>query len=128
GGMRGRTIARRPAPMELGDGGAAAPAHPAIGANTLNDVTVARATLGLFRCVAANVSGRAPRLVIARDVRHFSRRFAELAARVWTRAGGQAWLFAEPRSTPQLSFTVRALGCDAGVVVTASHNPPHDNG
>lgn len=125
GGMRGRTIGRRPAPTELGPGGLDTPAHPAIGANTLNDVTVARATAGLHRRLAR---GPGARLVIAYDVRHFSRRFAELAARVWTRAGGEAWLFAGPRSTPQLSFSVRALGADAGVVITASHNPPHDNG
>ncbi|MGA2051989.1 MAG: phospho-sugar mutase [Opitutales bacterium] len=124
GGMRGRTIGRRPAPAELGPGGLSAPAHPAIGANTLNDVTVARATCGLFR--QAQLSR--PRLVIAHDVRHFSRRFAELAARIWSSLGGEAHLFAGPRSTPQLSFTVRALGADAGIVLTASHNPPHDNG
>jgi phosphoglucomutase len=124
GGMRGRTIGRRPAPTELGPGGLFSPAHPAIGANTLNDVTVARATVGLFRQALAP----RPRLVIAHDVRHFSRRFAELAARLWTHLGGEAYLFAGPRSTPQLSFTVRALGADAGIVLTASHNPPHDNG
>ena len=124
GGLRGRTIGRRPAPVELGPGGPTAPAHPAIGANTLNDITVARATVGLFR----HVSRPRPRLVIAHDVRHFSRRFAELAACLWTRLGGEAYLFAGPRSTPQLSFTVRAIGADAGIVITASHNPPHDNG
>jgi phosphoglucomutase len=124
GGMRGRTIGRRPAPAELGPGGAHAPAHPAIGANTLNDVIVARATVGLFR----QFRQQRARLVIAHDVRHFSRRFAELAARVWTQLGGEAYLFSGPRSTPQLSFTVRALAADAGIVLTASHNPPHDNG
>jgi phosphoglucomutase len=128
GGMRGRVIGRRPAPSELGPGGLDAPQHPAIGASTMNDVTVARATMGLFRCTAENVAGRPPRFVVAHDVRFFSRRFAELAARVWTGLGGEAWLFPGPRSTPQLSFTVRALGADAGVVLTASHNPPHDNG
>jgi len=124
GGLRGRTIGRRPASAELGPGGLAAPSHPAVGANTFNDVTVARATVGLFR----QMPRPRPRLVIAHDVRHFSRRFAELAARLWTRLGGEAYLFAGPRSTPQLSFTVRALGADAGIVITASHNPPHDNG
>ncbi len=129
GGMRGRVIGRQPAPTELGPGGVKQPAHPAIGANTLNDVTVARATMGLFHSVkAAGVKNAKPRLVIAHDVRHFSRRFAELAARVWSGLGGETWLFDGPRSTPQLSFTVRVLGADAGIVLTASHNPPHDNG
>ena len=130
GGMRGRIIGRQPAPTELGPGGLDNPAHPAIGANTLNDVTVARATMGLFRSVQAAGLGKnpRPRLVIAHDVRHFSRDFAELSARVWTGLGGEAWLFTGPRSTPQLSFSVRALGADAGIVLTASHNPPHDNG
>ncbi len=129
GGMRGRVIGRKPAAVELGPGGTDNPAHPAVGANTLNDVTVARATMGLFRSVK-NAGGKnpRPRLVIAHDVRHFSRYFAELAARVWTGLGGEAWLFTGPRSTPQLSFSVRALGADTGIVLTASHNPPYDNG
>jgi len=128
GGMRGRIIGRQPAPTELGPGGVENPAHPAIGANTLNDVTVARATMGLFRSVKAVSQNPRPRLVIAHDVRHFSRYFAELCARVWTDLGGEAWLFTGPRSTPQLSFSVRALEADTGIVLTASHNPPHDNG
>jgi phosphoglucomutase len=128
GGMRGRIIGRQSAPTELGPGGVKAPAHPAIGANTLNDVTVTRATMGLFRSVQTAGAQKTPRLVIAHDVRHFSRYFAELAARVWMIQGGEAWLFSGPRSTPQLSFSVRALAADAGIVLTASHNPPHDNG
>jgi phosphoglucomutase len=130
GGMRGRVIGRKSAPTELGPGGVDNPAHPAIGANTLNDVTVARATMGLYRSVKAAGLGKnpQPRIVIAHDVRHFSRYFAELCARVWTGLGGEAWLFTGPRSTPQLSFSVRALGADTGIVLTASHNPPHDNG
>ncbi len=130
GGMRGRVIGRHPAPTELGPGGVDNPAHPAIGANTLNDVTVARATMGLFRSVQAAGPARHSRLrlVIAHDVRHFSRYFAELCARVWSGLGGEAWLCPGPRSTPQLSFSVRALGADTGIVLTASHNPPHDNG
>ncbi len=130
GGMRGRMIGRRAAPAEQGTGSADNPAHPAIGANTLNDITVTRATMGLYRSVknAGASKNPRPRLVIAHDVRRFSRYFAELAARVWTNLGGEAWLFTGPRSTPQLSFSVRALGCDTGIVLTASHNPPHDNG
>jgi phosphoglucomutase len=66
--------------------------------------------------------------VFAHDTRHFSRDFAEFCAKVASELGCDAYLFEGPRSTPQLSFTVRELRADAGVVLTASHNPPHDNG
>jgi phosphoglucomutase len=69
-----------------------------------------------------------PRLVIAHDVRHFSRYFCELTASTWIRLGGEALIFDGPRSTPQLSFTVRNKKATAGIVITASHNPAHDNG
>ncbi|MDR1816597.1 MAG: phospho-sugar mutase [Puniceicoccales bacterium] len=133
GGMRGLTIGRVAAPVETGTPSAlGTPEHPAVGANNLNDFTLARATAGLFRHVAKWLAreGRRhrPRLVIAHDVRHFSRHFCELAASVWTRLGGEAFIFDGPRSTPQLSFTVRHLRADAGVVITASHNPPPYNG
>jgi phosphoglucomutase len=133
GGMRGRTIGRIGAAAETGApdsfGG---PAHAAIGSNMMNDVTLVRATIGLFRHVSGYLRGRGvadrPRIVIAHDVRFFSAHFAELAASAWIRLGGEAFLFAEPRPTPQLSFSVRWLKAHAGVVITASHNPPHDNG
>jgi phosphoglucomutase len=128
GGMRGRTQGRVIPKSELGvPGPMGTPEHAAFGSACLNDFNLLRATKGLFLHVAA--SGRpAPRLVVAHDVRHFSRRFAELVASAWIRLGGEALLFDGPRSTPQLSFTVRHLAADAGVVLTASHNPPHDNG
>ena len=66
--------------------------------------------------------------MIAHDVRHFSRHFCELAASTWTKLGGQALIFDGPRSTPQLSFSVREYKATCGAVITASHNPPHDNG
>ena len=69
-----------------------------------------------------------PRLVVAHDVRHFSEKFSNLVATTWTRLGGFAMVFDGPRSTPQLSFTVRNRYAHAGVVITASHNPYHDNG
>lgn len=133
GGMRGRTIGVIPAAAETGQPDASgAPAHAAIGSNLLNDYTLVRAVIGLFRYTqryVATKGGRGrPKLVIAHDVRHFSRHFSVLAAATWTRLGGDAYLFDGPRPTPQLSFAVRWLGADAGVVITASHNPPHDNG
>ena len=69
-----------------------------------------------------------PRLVVAHDVRHFSNKFANLVCKAWVKMGGCAMLFDGPRSTPQLSFTVRNRYAHAGVVITASHNPYHDNG
>lgn len=133
GGIRGRTIAHLPTAAELGRvGDQGTPEHAAIGSNILNDFTLSRATIGLFRYTKKYLvaSGRAevPALVIAHDVRHFSRHFCELAASIWTKLGGNAYIFEGPRSTPQLSFSVRYLKAHAGVVITASHNPPHDNG
>jgi len=133
GGMRGRTIGRIVTDAEKGNGSpTGAPEHAAVGSNVLNDFTLLKATIGLFRYSSAYLksAGRAvkPRIVIAHDVRHFSRHFCELAASAWTRLGGEALIFDGPRSTPQLSFSVRHFKATCGVVITASHNPPHDNG
>ena len=133
GGMRGRTIGVVTAAAETGTRNAAgSPEHAAIGSNLLNDFTLARAVIGLFRytqkhLVSQQITAK-PRLVIAYDVRHFSRHFCELAASTWTKLGGEAFIFDGPRPTPQLSYSVRWLKAHAGVVITASHNPPHDNG
>jgi len=133
GGMRGRTIAQVPTRAELG---AAAPSeepeHAAIGSTLLNDFTLLRAVIGLYRYTAkyradSGQVGSAT-LVIAHDVRHFSRHFCELAASTWVKLGGEAFIFDGPRSTPQLSYTLRAQHAHAGIVITASHNPPYDNG
>ena len=133
GGMRGRTIGVVPAAAETGTLSASgSPEHAAVGANMLNDFTLIRAVVGLFRYTKKYLQSRgdaaAPKLVIAHDVRHFSRHFCELAASTWTRLGGAAFIFDGPRPTPQLSFSVRWLKAHTGVVITASHNPPHDNG
>lgn len=134
GGMRDRTIAQRPTKAELGTvSKEGSPEHAAVGCALLNDFNIIRATVGLYRYCAHYLQttkgyAEAPRIVIAHDVRHFSKHFTELAASTWTRLGGQAYIFSGPRSTPHLSFSVRELGCTAGVVITASHNPPTDNG
>jgi phosphoglucomutase len=132
GGMRGRTIGVRSTAAELGGSPGGSPAHAAVGSNVLNDFTLVRATIGLHRYTVRHLAAtgqRGPaRLVIAHDVRHFSRHFSNLAAATWIRLGGEAWVFDGPRPTPQLSFSVRWLRAHAGVVITASHNPPHDNG
>lgn len=133
GGMRGRTIGVKTAAAETGrPGPLGTPEHANVGSNLLNDFTLVRATIGLHRYVgkfiAAEKLSGPPKIVIAHDVRHFSRHFCELAASTWTRLGGEASIFNGPRSTPQLSFSVRWLKAHCGVVITASHNPPHDNG
>src|SRR5204863_3282654 len=64
----------------------------------------------------------------AHDPRFFSDEFSELAAKVASANGYDAFVFEGPRSVPELSFAVRHLRANAGVVITASHNPPHDNG
>ena len=73
------------------------------------------------------VSGK-PKIVIAHDSRHFSKEFTELAAKTAAENGCDACVFQGPRSTPELSFAVRQLRASAGIVIMASHNPPHDNG
>lgn len=133
GGMRGRTIGKITPPAEAGTRDAlGAPEHPAVGTANLNDFNIVRATVGLFRYIskylASTGTQRAPRIVIAHDVRHFSKHFSQLAASIWTKLGGEAYVFDDARSVPQLSFTIRALGTDTGIALTASHNPSHDNG
>jgi phosphoglucomutase len=133
GGLRGRTIGATSTTAEKGDmDQTGVPASPGVGSNMLNEYTVAKATIGLFEYARKYLEKKGtesvPKLAIAHDVRHFSRYFCELSASVWTRCGGEAFIFDGPRSTPQLSFTVRSLGATCGVVITASHNPPHDNG
>ncbi|RFC49533.1 MAG: phosphoglucomutase [Verrucomicrobia bacterium] len=133
GGMRARTIgkvvtaAEQGTPTSLGR-----PEFPAVGTNCLNYYNLSRATQGLVRYLRAyflreGLSGR-PSLAIAHDTRHFSREFAVFCAQVAAENGCDVHLFEAPRSTPQLSFAVRQIGATAGVVLTASHNPPHDNG
>jgi phosphoglucomutase len=129
GGLRGRTIGKVVTKAEMGKQAALGrPEFPAVGTNCMNYGNVARATQGLVDYLKKNFSGKLPSVVFAHDTRHFSREFAELSARTVAAAGGTAYLFAEDRSTPELSFAVRHLGAQAGVEITASHNPPHDNG
>ncbi|MDG0965524.1 MAG: phospho-sugar mutase [Opitutales bacterium] len=133
GGMRGRTIGNYITKAERGKTkGKETPSFAAVGSNTLNEITVLRATKALFLHITKWLAEEGilaqPRLIVAHDVRHFSRKFCELAASAWTKLGGYALVFEGARSTPQLSFTVRHQYAHAGVVITASHNPSHDNG
>lgn len=133
GGLRGRTIGKVPTAAEQGaPQPLCRPEHPCVGTNAMNAFNVSRATQGLVAYLKswrkeAQLPGK-PKIVVAHDTRHFSRDFAELTARVAMENGCDVCLFEGPRSTPQLSFTVRQQNASGGIVITASHNPPHDNG
>jgi phosphoglucomutase len=129
GGMRGRTIGKivtraeqgQPQPLDR-------PEFPGAGTNMLNFGNVHRAVSALGAHLIEGYPGAKLKVVIAHDTRHFSRAFAERAAQSLNALGIDALLFPEDRSTPQLSFTTRTAGAQAGIMITASHNPPHDNG
>jgi phosphoglucomutase len=133
GGLRGKTIgavvtkAEQGSPQPLGR-----PEFPCVGTNAMNTYNISRATQGLVTYVLEHFkkSGRPgkPSICICHDTRFYSREFAELAAKVITDHGCDAWLFEGPRSTPELSFAVRYVGAQAGINLTASHNPPQYNG
>ncbi|MFI6075329.1 phospho-sugar mutase [Actinoplanes sp. NPDC051343] len=96
------------------------------GPNGMNLAVVTRAATGLVNWLAAQ-GGKGP-LVIGYDARHGSREFAEQTARIATGAGRAAMVMPGVFPTPVLAYAVRALDAVAGVMVTASHNPPQDNG
>jgi phosphoglucomutase len=133
GGLRGRTIGKIVTKAERGDAGEGAPPEfPCVGTNAMNFYNVSRATQGLVAYLhewraKQSIAGK-PKIVIAHDTRHYSEQFANLVARTAAENGCDAAVFDGPRSTPELSFAVRYLGASAGIVITASHNPPHDNG
>lgn len=114
--------------LPFGTGGRRGRMH-AVGTNVLNLRTIAESARGLADYLRTR-RGPEARLscVIARDTRHNSQAFAETCAGVLAAAGFTVYLVAEPRSTPLLSTAVRHLRCDAGIMITASHNPPSDNG
>jgi phosphoglucomutase len=133
GGLRGRTIGKIVTRAEVGSRvGSLCPEFPCVGTNAMNFYNISRATQGLVRYIkeylARNNPEATPSLAIAYDTRFFSRQFGELAAKVATENGCNVFLFQSARSTPELSFAVRQTNSTAGIVITASHNPLHDNG
>lgn len=97
------------------------------GTNRMNFYTVGKATQGLANFI--NKQGAAAKgVAIAFDSRRMSSEFADTAACVLAANGIKAYIFDSLRPTPELSFALRTLGCTAGIVVTASHNPPEYNG
>ena len=100
----------------------------AIGTAAINDRTIGESAQGLADFVRQKLGdGGEPRCAIAYDTRHRSRQFAELCAEVLAAAGFHVFFLDGHRSTPELSFTVRAKSCHCGIMVSASHNPPQDN-
>jgi phosphoglucomutase len=133
GGLRGRTIGKIVTRAEAGSqAGSICPAFPCVGTNAMNFYNINRATQGLANYLkeylAKNDPEARPSIAIAHDTRFFSRQFGELTAKVATESGCDVFLFESARSTPELSFAVRHTNSTAGIVITASHNPPHDNG
>ena len=99
-----------------------------VGTNRLNKYTLGQATQGLANYLHQQFLGENIKVAIAYDVRNNSREFGKMCADVLTANGIKVLLFKEHRPTPELSFTVRDKKCNAGIVLTASHNPPEYNG
>lgn len=116
--------------LQFGTAGLRAALGP--GPNRMNRVVVRRAAAGLAafltETVAAAAPGTRPRAVVGFDARHNSDIFAEETAAIFTAAGIETFLMPAALPTPLLAYAVRNLDCDGGVMVTASHNPPQDNG
>lgn len=113
--------------LEFGTGGMRG--EIGAGTNRMNTYTVRKASQGVADYVkAAGTEAMKKGIVIAYDCRRKSPEFAMEAASTFAKNGIQAYLYEEPRTTPQLSFSVRELDAFMGIVVTASHNPPEYNG
>ena len=97
------------------------------GTNRMNKHVISKATQGLANFIEKNAEGEKS-CVIAHDSRNNSRYFTEISARVLAASGIKTYIFDDLRPTPELSYAVRELGASAGIVITASHNPPEYNG
>ncbi|MBX7206845.1 MAG: phospho-sugar mutase [Verrucomicrobiaceae bacterium] len=133
GGLRGRTVGKVVTKAERGKAKKdLRPDFPCVGTNAMNFYNVSRATRGLVAYILKwrakkKLAGR-PSIVFAHDTRHFSPEFAKFCAKIAVEQGVDVHLFDGPRATPEMSYALRTLRADAGVMLTASHNPAHDNG
>ncbi len=98
------------------------------GTNRMNKYTTGMATQGLSNYLLKEFPGKKIKVAIAYDCRNNSRSFSEIVAGIFSANGFTVYLFESLRPTPELSFAIRHLGCRAGVIITASHNPPEYNG
>ena len=99
-----------------------------VGTNRMNIYTVGSATQGLSNYLKKEFAGSEISVVVGHDSRNNSRLFAESAADIFSANGIKVYLFEALRPTPEISFAIRHLGCQSGIVITASHNPKEYNG
>ncbi len=100
-----------------------------VGTNRMNIYTVGAATQGLSNYLNKNFAGRQQiAVVVGHDCRNNSRLFAEVSANIFAANGIKVYLFDDMRPTPEMSFAIRQLGCQSGIILTASHNPKEYNG
>ncbi len=99
-----------------------------VGTNRINKYTLGKNTQGLSNYLQQSFPGENLKVVIAFDCRHNSQSLAKVVADVFSANGIQVYLFSDLRPTPELSFALKHLKCQAGIVLTASHNPPEYNG
>jgi phosphomannomutase len=99
-----------------------------IGTNRINQYTLGKNTQGIANYMHSVFPGKELKVVIAYDCRHNSNTLAKVVADVFSANGIKVYLFSDLRPTPELSFALKHLGCQAGIVLTASHNPPEYNG
>lgn len=112
--------------LEFGTGGMRGVMGP--GTNRINKYTLGKATQGLSQYLQTSFPGQDIKVAIAYDCRNNSDTLAKVVADVFSANGIKVYLFSEMRPTPELSFAVKHLNCHAGIVLTASHNPPEYNG
>jgi phosphoglucomutase len=112
--------------LEFGTGGMRGVMGP--GTNRINKYTLGKATQGLSDYLKEQFPGEEIKIAIAYDCRNNSDTLAKVVADVFSANGIKAYVFSELRPTPELSFAVKYLKCQAGIVLTASHNPPEYNG
>ena len=94
-----------------------------VGTNRMNIYTVGSATQGLANYLKKQFKNQQIKVAIGHDCRNNSRLFAETAANVFSSNGIKVYLFESLRPTPEMSFAIRELGCQSGIILTASHNP-----
>lgn len=99
-----------------------------VGTNRINKYTLGKNTQGLSNLLKSEFKGEKLKVAIAYDCRNNSKELAQMVAEVFSANDIEVYLFSELRPTPELSFAVKYLDCHAGIVLTASHNPPEYNG